>query len=62
VLIDHTKFLAPSLFKIAGWESITRLVTDRPPPPQWDEFLRARGIKVLCPAGSSNTGELARAT
>jgi DeoR/GlpR family transcriptional regulator of sugar metabolism len=49
VLIDYTKFLAPSLFKITGWEAISRLVTDQPPPPQWDEFLRARGIKVLFP-------------
>jgi len=48
LLIDHTKFLAPSLFKITGWEAISRLVTDRPPPPQWDEFLRERGIKVHC--------------
>jgi DeoR family glycerol-3-phosphate regulon repressor len=54
LLIDHTKFLAPSLFKIAGWEAISRLVTDQPPPPQWGEFLRARGIKVLCPASSGS--------
>ncbi|MCY3019194.1 MAG: DeoR/GlpR family DNA-binding transcription regulator [Planctomycetota bacterium] len=49
LLIDHTKFLAPSLFKITGWEALSRLVTDQPPPPQWAEFLQARGIKVLCP-------------
>lgn len=49
LLIDHSKFLAPSLFKITGWDAITRLVTDQPPPSQWADFLAARGIKVLCP-------------
>lgn len=49
LLVDHTKFLAPSLFKIVDWESISRVVTDREPSPQWNDFLAARGIAVLFP-------------
>ena len=54
LLIDHTKFLTPSLFKITGWEAISRVVTDQPPPPQWSEFLQARGIKVMFPQALSH--------
>lgn len=59
LLIDHTKFLAQSLFKITGWEAISRLVTDQPPPPPWAEFLRARGIQLLCPGSNSGAGATA---
>ena len=32
LLVDHSKFVAPSLFKIVDWEAISRVVTDVAPP------------------------------
>ena len=49
LVVDHTKFLAPSLRKIVDWEAISRVVTDRAPPAEWSEFLRSQEIRVLCP-------------
>ena len=51
LLVDHTKFLTPSLFKIVSWESVSRVVTDRLPSPQWVEFLSSRNIQVVYPQG-----------
>ena len=36
LLVDHTKFAAPSLFKIVDWEPISRVVTDQPPDARVD--------------------------
>ena len=47
LLVDHTKFLTPSLFKICEFSDISRVVTDQKPPAEWQEFLRAQGI-LLC--------------
>jgi DeoR/GlpR family transcriptional regulator of sugar metabolism len=49
LLVDHSKFAAPSLFKIVDWEAVSRLVTDRVPTPEWMDFLSARGIQVDYP-------------
>jgi DeoR family transcriptional regulator of aga operon len=49
LLVDHTKFLTPSLFKICEIESISRMVTDQKPIDDWYEFLNGRGIEVLFP-------------
>jgi DeoR/GlpR family transcriptional regulator of sugar metabolism len=49
LLVDHSKFLSPSLFKICEFRDISRLVTDQPLPPEWFEFLGAQGVEVLCP-------------
>jgi len=49
LLVDHTKFLAPSLFKIVDWDAISRLVTDQKPLPEWMEFLDSRGIEAIYP-------------
>jgi DeoR/GlpR family transcriptional regulator of sugar metabolism len=54
LVADHTKFLAPSLAKIVGWERISRVVTDSPPAGPWLEFFHSRGITVIHPATSSN--------
>jgi DeoR family fructose operon transcriptional repressor len=48
LLVDHSKFLAPSLYKIVDWDSVTRVVTEQPPPPAWEEFFNSRGIQVIC--------------
>lgn len=47
LLVDHTKFLSPSLFKIVDWDVVQKLVTDQPPPVEWMEFLQNRGIEVF---------------
>jgi DeoR/GlpR family transcriptional regulator of sugar metabolism len=51
LLVDHTKFASPSLFRICGWEAITRVITDRQPDPGWLTFLTEKGIEVTCPEG-----------
>jgi DeoR/GlpR family transcriptional regulator of sugar metabolism len=49
LLVDHSKFLTPSLFKIVDWDAVSRLVTDQKPLPEWIEFLDSRGIEVIYP-------------
>ncbi len=49
LLIDHTKFLSPSLFKIVDWDAVSRLVTDQKPNPEWMEFLDSKGIETIYP-------------
>lgn len=49
LLVDHTKFASTSLCKIVGWESVSRIVTNRAPTPEWMDFLGARGIQVDYP-------------
>lgn len=51
LLVDHTKFTAPSLYKIVDWDRISRVVIDQPPEPPWGEFFRSRGIEVVCGQG-----------
>ena len=50
LLVDHTKFLAPSLSKIVDWEPISGVVTDRPPTPEWTAFLGELDIEVITPS------------
>ena len=47
LVIDHTKFTAPSLFKIVDWDRISRIVTDKQPDNTWMSFFEARGISVV---------------
>jgi DeoR/GlpR family transcriptional regulator of sugar metabolism len=49
LLVDHTKFSAQSLFRIVEWDSVSRVVTDRPPGAEWEEFFDSRGIRLLLP-------------
>ncbi len=49
LLVDHTKLMAPSLFKICEIDEISRVVTDQKPDDSWFEFLSGRGIDVLFP-------------
>ena len=50
LLVDHTKFQAPSLFKIVDWEKISCLVTDEEPSLEWREFFERRNIKAYYPS------------
>jgi DeoR family transcriptional regulator of aga operon len=49
LLADHSKFVAPSLYRIVEWSEISRVVTDAAPLPEWREFFDARGIEVIYP-------------
>lgn len=49
LLADHSKFPAPSLFKICEMKDISRIVTDQKPPPDWLEYLNAQGIALYYP-------------
>lgn len=49
LLADHSKFQAPSLFKIVDWEAISRVITDQPPAGEWAAFLAERSIECLYP-------------
>jgi DeoR/GlpR family transcriptional regulator of sugar metabolism len=46
LLVDHTKFRTPSLFKICEMADISRIVTDQKPPPGWLDFLNVQGIAI----------------
>ncbi len=52
LLVDHTKFSNPSLYKIVDWGAIPRIVTDQRPEPAWMRFLEAHRIKLVCPENS----------
>jgi DeoR/GlpR family transcriptional regulator of sugar metabolism len=49
LMVDHTKFLAPSLFKICELDDISRIVTDRRPSNEWVAHLNDRGIDLIYP-------------
>jgi len=56
LVVDHTKFLTPSLYKIVDWEPISKIVTDKRPPGEWIEFLAGRNIEMIVPE-TAPTGE-----
>jgi DeoR family transcriptional regulator of aga operon len=47
LLVDHTKLCAPSLYKIAEFDAIDRVVTDRRPSDEWMAFFGEQGIEVI---------------
>jgi DeoR/GlpR family transcriptional regulator of sugar metabolism len=53
LLVDHTKFLTPSLFKICDLGEVSRIVTDQKPLPEWMEFLNAQGIALCYPGADT---------
>ena len=61
LLVDHTKFQSPSLFKICDVGEISRIVTDEKPTAEWMEFLNDKGIEVLHPAPSESVNTWAEA-
>jgi len=54
LLVDHTKFQTPSLFKIVEWEAISRVITDQRPSQDWLEFFLKRGIQVVFPKATES--------
>ena len=57
LLVDHTKFLTPSLFKICEFSEISRIVTDQKPLPEWADFLRAQGVLLRYPGFDADEKE-----
>lgn len=49
LVVDHTKFERPSLYRIVPWDKVTRVVSDREPPEAWREFLREHDIEAIFP-------------
>jgi DeoR/GlpR family transcriptional regulator of sugar metabolism len=49
LVVDHSKFSAPSLFQICGWEKVSRVVTDTAPDAAWVSFFEERGITLVLP-------------
>ena len=49
LLLDHTKFMAPSLYKVVEWEAIATVVTDQVPSPEWQEFFKAKNVALVVP-------------
>jgi len=53
LVLDHTKFASPSLYKIVGWESVSTVVTDQAPSPEWQEFLKGKKVSLVTPEDST---------
>jgi DeoR/GlpR family transcriptional regulator of sugar metabolism len=49
LLVDHSKFGTSSLFQIVEWEQIGKVITDQPPPTEWEQFFYDREIPVIYP-------------
>ncbi|MEI6514702.1 MAG: DeoR/GlpR family DNA-binding transcription regulator [bacterium] len=56
LVVDHTKFEAPSLYKIVDWDAVSTVVTDSMPSPAWVEFLKGKNIGVVCGSGNQGSG------
>ncbi len=56
LLVDHSKFHTPSLFKICELADISRIVTDQKPPSDWLEFLNAQGVALYYPDLTPSAG------
>jgi len=62
LVVDHTKFESPSLFKIVDFDAISRVVTDCDPGPEWREYLSSASVDLVTPkAGSGGTAAVSRA-
>ncbi len=55
LLADSSKFLNPSLFKIEGFEAVSKIVTDQRPSDKWMDFLAGLDIDIVYPDGDEPT-------
>ena len=46
LLVDASKFLAPAPVLLCGWDAVTEVVTEGPPPPAVAERLRSLGSQL----------------
>lgn len=56
LLVDHSKFRSPSLYKIVDFDAISRIVTDRRPDDEWMAFLEKQYIDVIYPTEAPDRG------
>jgi DeoR family transcriptional regulator of aga operon len=49
LLVDQSKFASPSLYKISDLDSVSRVITDQPPTPEWMQYFAEHGIEVIYP-------------
>ncbi|MCD6406208.1 MAG: DeoR/GlpR transcriptional regulator [Planctomycetes bacterium] len=49
LLVDSSKFLKPSLFKIVDFDAVSRVVTEKSPAAEWADFLAARSVELVLP-------------
>ena len=49
LLIDHSKFNSPALYRIAKWEQVKTIITNTRPDDTWCEFFANEGIEVVYP-------------
>jgi len=54
LLADHTKFAAPSLFRIGDMDSISTVVTDREPNHEWKQFFASKEIELIYPGSTES--------
>jgi len=54
LLADHTKFAAPSLFRIGDMDSISKIVTDRAPSTEWMHFFASKEIELIYPGSAES--------
>jgi len=54
LLADHTKFEAPSLFRIGDIDSISKIVTDREPNHEWRQFFASQEIELIYPGSTES--------
>lgn len=52
LIVDSSKFQAPSLWKIVGWDAVSVVVTDSRPAQAWEAFFSKRRIAVVTPEGA----------
>lgn len=46
LLVDHTKFFSRGAMKVCPWTKVSRVITDAPPPQEFQRFFKRRGITV----------------
>ena len=49
LLADSSKFDQPSLYKIMDFSSISTVVTEKKPSPEWQEYLEDKHVKIIYP-------------
>ncbi len=49
LLADSSKFDQPSLYKITNFSSISTIITEKQPSPEWEKFFQEQSVKILYP-------------
>jgi DeoR/GlpR family transcriptional regulator of sugar metabolism len=54
LLADSSKFDQPSLYKIADFNCISTVITEKKPSPEWQEYLESQNVTIICPSQEIN--------